>query len=77
LGIVSALTLLLSIWVSFVLPRAVVRPLVELRAAVDRAAAGDYEIEFDVQGEGEVVALAASVRSLIDHVREKKTTSAS
>ena len=77
LGIVSALTLLVSIWVSFVLPRAVVRPLVELRAAVDRAAAGDYEIEFDVQGEGEVVALAASVRSLIDHVREKKTTSAS
>lgn len=72
---VSALTILLSIWVSFVLPRAVVRPLAELRAAVDHAAAGNYEIEFDVRGEGEVVELANSVRSLIAHVREKKTNS--
>jgi len=69
--IVSALTLLLSVWVSFVLPRQVVRPLADLRAAVENAAAGNYEIEFDVQGEGEVVQLADSVRDLIEHVREK------
>jgi len=70
--IVSTLTLVLSIWVSFVLPRAVVKPLVDLRAAVDHAAAGNYEIDFDVQGEAEVVQLAESVRGLIAHVREKK-----
>ncbi|MFB3921360.1 MAG: HAMP domain-containing protein [Terriglobia bacterium] len=69
---VSALTLILSVWVSFVLPRTVVKPLVDLKAAVDQAAAGDYEIEFDVEGEAEVVQLAESVRNLIDHVREKK-----
>lgn len=73
--IVSALTIILSVWVSFTLPRAAVRPLVELKAAVDHAAAGNYEIEFDLQGEAEVVQLAESVRSLIAHVREKKSNS--
>jgi CHASE3 domain sensor protein len=71
-SLVSALVFLLSVWVSFVLPREVVRPLVDLKAAVDHAAAGNYEIEFDVQGEGEVVQLANSVRSLIAHVQEKE-----
>lgn len=75
LGIVSALVILLSIWVSFFLPREVVRPLSELKAAVDHAAAGNYEIEFDVQGKGEVVELANSVRNLITHVRDKKSNS--
>jgi CHASE3 domain sensor protein len=75
LSIVSALTLLLSVWVSFVLPREVVKPLADLKAAVDRAQSGDYEIEFDVQGESEVRELANSVRGLIMHVREKKTGS--
>ncbi len=73
--IVSGLTLLLSVWVSFVLPRAVVKPLIDLKAAVDRAAGGNYEIEFDVQGEGEVIQLADSVRNLIAHVREKRNDS--
>jgi CHASE3 domain sensor protein len=72
LGIVSAVTLLLSVLVSFILPRQVVKPLVDLKGAVDHAAAGNYEIEFDVQGDGEVVQLANSVRSLIGHVREKR-----
>src|SRR2546422_678804 len=72
---VSALTLLLSVWVSFLLPSQVVKPLVDLKTAVDHAAAGNYEIGFDVQGEGEVVQLANSVRRLIAHVREKKTNS--
>jgi CHASE3 domain sensor protein len=75
LGVVSSLTILLSVWVSFILPRQVVKPLVALKQAVDHAAAGNYEIEFDVQGEGEVVQLANSVRSLIAHVREKKANS--
>ncbi len=72
LGGVSLLVLLISIWVSYVLPREVVQPLLDLKAAVDHAAAGNYEIEFDVQGKGEVVQLANSVRGLIAHVREKK-----
>jgi CHASE3 domain sensor protein len=73
--IVSSLTILVSVWVSFILPRAVVRPLVELKAAVDHATAGNYEIDFDVQGEAEVVQLAESVRNLIAHLREKKNNS--
>jgi methyl-accepting chemotaxis protein len=75
LCIVSAFTILLSVWVSFVLPRTVVKPLVALKAAVDRAAAGNYAIEFDVEGEGEVVQLANSVRKLLSHVREKDENS--
>ena len=71
-GIVSVITLLVSIWVSFLLPRQVVRPLTDLKKAVDHAAAGNYEIEFDVKGDGEVVELADSVRNLLAHVREKQ-----
>ena len=72
-GIISALTLLVSVWVSFLLPRQVVKPLTDLKEAVDHAAAGNYEIEFDVKGDSEVVQLADSVRNLISHVREKHT----
>jgi CHASE3 domain sensor protein len=70
LAIVSMITFLVSVWVSFVLPRQVVKPLVSLKEAVDHAAAGNYEIDFDIQGEGEVVELTNSIRSLIAHVRE-------
>ena len=38
LSIVCGLTLLLSVWISFVLPRQVVKPLQELKEAVDHAA---------------------------------------
>ena len=75
LSTVSLLTILLSVWVSFVLPRTVVEPLVALKAAVDRAAVGNYAIEFDVEGEGEVVQLANSVRKLLAHVQEKEENS--
>jgi methyl-accepting chemotaxis protein len=75
LCIVSALTILLSVWVSFVLPRTVVEPLVALKAAVDHGAAGNYAIKFDVEGEGEVVQLANSVRKLLAHVREREENS--
>ena len=70
LGIVSAMTFLVSVWISFVLPRQVVKPLLSLKEAVDHAAAGNYEIDFDIQGEGEVAELANSIRNLIAHVRE-------
>jgi methyl-accepting chemotaxis protein len=72
LGTVSLLTLLISIWVSFVLPREVVQPLLDLKEAVDNAAAGDYKTELDLKGKGEVVDLAHSVRRLIAHVRKKR-----
>lgn len=72
LSIVSLITFLVSVWISFVLPRQVVKPLLSLKEAVDHAAAGNYEIEFYIEGEGEVVALANSIRNLIAHVREVK-----
>jgi len=70
LSIVSGITLLASIWISFILPQQVVKPLLSLKDAVDHAAAGNYEIDFDIQGEGEVVQLAKSIRLLISHMRE-------
>jgi CHASE3 domain sensor protein len=72
LSIVSVITFLVSVWISFVLPRQVVKPLLSLKEAVDHAAAGNYEIDFEIQGEGEVVELANSIRNLIAHVREVK-----
>jgi CHASE3 domain sensor protein len=72
LTIFSTITFLVSVWISFVLPRQVVKPLLSLKEAVDHAAAGNYEIDFDIQGEGEVVELANSIRNLIAHVREVK-----
>ena len=71
LSIVSFLTLLFSIWVSFILPRQVVKPLISLKEAVDQAATGHYEIEFDIKGEGEVVELAKSVQNMLSALREK------
>ncbi len=72
LAIVSVITFLVSVWISFVLPRQVVKPLLSLKEAVDHAAAGNYEIDFDIQGAGEVVELANSIRNLIAHLREVK-----
>jgi nitrogen fixation/metabolism regulation signal transduction histidine kinase len=72
LSIVSIITFLVSVWISFVLPQQVVRPLLSLKEAVDHAAAGNYEIEFEIQGAGEVAELANSIRNLIAHVREVK-----
>jgi len=73
LGIVSAFTLLFSVWVSLILPRQVVKPLLSLKEAVDHAAEGNYEIDFDIQGEGEVVQLAHSIRNLLSSVRLKQS----
>jgi methyl-accepting chemotaxis protein len=71
LSIVSVAVIVLSLIMGYILPRQVVKPLMDLKAAVDHAAAGNYEIEFDVQGKGEVAQLAHSVRDLIAHVSEK------
>lgn len=70
LSIVSAITLLFSVWVSFVLPRQVVRPLISLREAVDHAAQGDGAIDLEIEGRGEVTDLALSVRNLIVQLRQ-------
>lgn len=70
LSIVSGLTLLLSVWISFVLPRQVVKPLVALREVVDHAASGNYLIDLELRGEGEVVDLAKSVSNLIARLRQ-------
>ena len=71
LSIVSVLTFLLSVWISFILPRQVVKPLLNLKQAVDRAAAGDSAIDLDIQGKGEVVELANSVRNLVERLQQK------
>jgi HAMP domain-containing protein len=72
LGCVSVLTLLFSIWVSFILPRQVAKPLVSLTEAVDRAAAGDYTIDFTIEGQGEVAKLAKSVRNLVQRIQRQR-----
>jgi CHASE3 domain sensor protein len=69
LSIVSAITLLFSVWVSFVLPRQVTKPLVSLKEAVDHAATGNYEVEFELHGGGEVAELAKSVQNLTSLLR--------
>jgi CHASE3 domain sensor protein len=70
LSIVSTLTLIFSVWVSFILPRQVVKPLVSLREAVDHAAEGKGPIDFDIQGKGEVTELAVSVQNLIARLQQ-------
>jgi len=70
LSIVSATTLVFSVWVSFLLPRQVIKPLVSLKAAVDHAATGNYEVEFELHGGGEIVELAKSVQNLTSLLRE-------
>jgi CHASE3 domain sensor protein len=70
LSIVSAITLVFSVWVSFLLPRQVIKPLVSLKAAVDHAATGNYEVEFELHGGGEIVELAKSVQNLTSLLRE-------
>jgi len=69
LSIVSTVTLVFSVWVSFVLPRQVTKPLVRLKEAVDHAATGNYEVEFELHGGGEVVELAKSVQNLTSLLR--------
>ncbi|MGA7696320.1 MAG: hypothetical protein WCA76_14925 [Candidatus Sulfotelmatobacter sp.] len=76
LSTVSALTFLLSVWISFVLPRQVVKPLLDLREAVDQAASGNSLIDFELRGEGEVVELAKSVRNLIAYALDANSRSA-
>jgi len=70
LSIVSILVILLSIWITFTLPREIVKPLINLKDAVDDAASGNYQVEFQLQGKGEVVDLAKSVCNLISHISE-------
>ena len=43
---------------------------VEVEEAVDHAAAGDRAIDFDIQGKGEVVELANSVRNLVERLHQ-------
>jgi HAMP domain-containing protein len=59
---------------SLVLPRQVVKPLLSLKEAVDHAVSGNYQIEFELQGRGEVVELAKSVRNLITHLTATRQT---
>jgi CHASE3 domain sensor protein len=72
LSIVSAVTLLFSVWASIVLPRKVIQPLVSLKEAVDHAATGNYEVEFELHGGGEVVELAKSVQNLTSLLRKQQ-----
>jgi len=69
LSIVSVITFLISVWISFVLPREVVKPLVSLREAVDHATSGNNTIQLELQGQGEIIDLARSIDNLINRVR--------
>lgn len=69
LSIVSALTLIISIWVSYVLPKQVIKPLLSLKEAVDHAAQGNYDLEFEVQGKGEIVELVDSLKRMLASLR--------
>ncbi len=70
LSIVSAMTLMFSLWVSVILPRQVVKPLISLREAVDHAAQGSDAVDLEIKGQGEVAELAKSVHNLIVHLRQ-------
>jgi CHASE3 domain sensor protein len=70
LTIVSAITLLFSVWVSFILPRQVVKPLISLRDAVDHVAQGNGAVDFEIAGRGEVAELARSVQHLIARLQQ-------
>jgi CHASE3 domain sensor protein len=72
LSIVSAVTLLFSVWVSLILPGQVAKPLVSLKEAVDHAATGNYAIDFELHGGGEVVELAKSVQNLTSLLRREQ-----
>jgi len=71
LSVVSALTFVFSVWISFILPRQVVRPLLRLKEAVDHAATGNSGIDFEITGKGEIVELANSVRNLVERMHQK------
>jgi CHASE3 domain sensor protein len=71
LSIVSVITFVFSVLVSLILPSQVIQPLVSLKEAVDHAATGNYEIDFEVHGGGEVVELAKSVQNLTSLLRRK------
>jgi signal transduction histidine kinase len=49
----------------------VIKPLVSLKEAVDHAATGNYEVEFELHGGGEIVELAKSVQNLTSLLRRK------
>jgi nitrogen fixation/metabolism regulation signal transduction histidine kinase len=66
LSTVSVITFLVSVWISFVLPRMVVKPLTSLREAVDHAASVNSPIKLEMRGEGEIIDLAQSIDKLIN-----------
>jgi len=70
LSIVSALTLIFSVWVSLTLPKQVAKPLVSLREAVDHVVEGHGPTDFEIQGKGEVAELARSVQNLIGRLQQ-------
>jgi CHASE3 domain sensor protein len=76
LSIVSTIVILLSVWITFTLPREIVKPLISLKDAVDDAASGNYQIEFELEGKGEVVDLAKSVCNLIAHITQVRQAEA-
>jgi methyl-accepting chemotaxis protein len=73
LSIISVLTFLLSVWISFILPKQVVLPLFKLKRAVDRAIADGHKDDANVRAEGELGELAKSIRRLLEQVHESKS----
>ncbi len=72
LGIVIALifVLVLTLWMSTVIPRSITRPIRELRTVTDQISKGDLSVRSEVDAGEEVGALSDSFNIMIDKINE-------
>lgn len=68
----GGIALLLALAVSWWLARRVLRPVVELTEAAEKAAAGNYQQHLDIEGNDEVARLGRAVDSLLSDLREQQ-----
>jgi len=71
IALVGAAGLLLAFGVAYAVARQITRPILALRDAARRVAAGDWSADVAVGSTGEVGELADAVRSVLDNVHER------
>ncbi len=69
---VGVTAILLSLLVSYLLPRKVLAPISQLAAATKAAAEGDYDQKIEAESGDEVGQLAAAFSKLLSELREKR-----